>query len=110
MEDASADRERWACPHAVPKCGLLDVYKAPNPSHRCGDCGFFYCGICCGDGDAFTCNVCAPGSGGNDGARAWRTDDDTEGDDADADAIGDTNPAIQDVMSLTCTLKRFIAT
>ena len=77
MEDASADRERWACPHAVPKCGLLDVYKAPNPSHRCGDCGFFYCGICCGDGDASTCNVCAPGSGGSDGARAWCTDDDT---------------------------------
>ena len=83
MEDASADRERWACPHAVPKCGLLDVHKAPNPSHRCGACGFLYCGICAGDGGAFTCGVCARGSD----CRAWGSDDDTEADDGGAGGV-----------------------
>ena len=80
---ASADRRRWACPNGVPKCGLLDDYEAPNPSHMCGKCGYLYCGICAGGVGGFTCGVCARGS---DGRAAWGSDDDTEADDGGAGA------------------------
>ena len=83
MAGASADRRRWDCPNNVPKCGLLDDYEAPNPSHMCGDCGYLYCGICAGDAGGFTCGVCARGS---DGRAAWGSDDDTGAGDGGAGA------------------------